>query len=106
MVAAAHHLSLSYLHRVFGRQSGGETVAAWIRSQRLERARQDLEDPALRTTPVHAVAARWGIPRASDFSRSFRAAYGVSPHEHRTRAMKGAGGGTGAPARVAARRAV
>lgn len=106
VVAAAHHLSLSYLHRVFGRQSGGETVAAWIRSQRLERARQDLEDPALRTTPVHAVAARWGMPRASDFSRSFRAAYGVSPNEHRMRAMRGAGGGTGAPARVAARRAV
>ncbi|MGW1226840.1 AraC family transcriptional regulator [Streptomyces sp. NPDC001515] len=90
VVAEAHHISLSYLHRVFGRRSNGETVAAWIRAQRLERARLDLEDPALRSLPVHAVAARWGIPRPSDFSRAFRAAHGVSPQEHRMRRLNGA----------------
>ncbi|NEA45683.1 AraC family transcriptional regulator [Streptomyces sp. SID10815] len=93
MVAAAHHISLSYLHRVFGQQSQGETVAAWIRGQRLEKARRDLSDPTLRALPVHAVAARWGIPRASDFSRSFRAAYGLSPLEYRMRELLNAGGG-------------
>nr|WSX77059.1 AraC family transcriptional regulator [Streptomyces sp. NBC_00899] len=83
VIAAAHHLSVSYLHRLFAQQSHGETVAAWIRAQRLERARRDLADPALRTMPIHMVAVRWGIPSASDFSRSFRAAYGLSPREHR-----------------------
>lgn len=61
-IAAAHHISVSYLHRVFSRQSRGETVAAWIRGQRLEQARHDLENPALYAVPIHAVAARWGSP--------------------------------------------
>ncbi|MFD5464843.1 AraC family transcriptional regulator [Kitasatospora sp. NPDC127059] len=92
VIAAAHHVSVSHLHRVFTRQSQGRTLAAWIRAERLDRARRDLADPAHRTTPVHAVAARWGLPRADDFSRAFRAAYGLSPREHRQRAL--AGGGT------------
>ncbi|MBO1414435.1 helix-turn-helix domain-containing protein [Streptomyces sp. FH025] len=91
-VAAAHHISVSYLHRLFGQHSQGETVAAWIRRRRLERAHRDLADPALRTMPVHLVAARWGIVSASDFSRAFRAAYGISPSEHRQRALSGCAG--------------
>ena len=87
MIATAHHISVSYLHRVFTQQSRGETVAAWIRGRRLDNARRDLADPALRGTPIHVVAARWGIPRASDFSRAFQAAYGLSPSEHRQRAL-------------------
>ncbi|MET9952505.1 helix-turn-helix domain-containing protein [Streptomyces sp. NPDC006339] len=87
VIAAAHHISLSHLHRVFTQQSGGETVAASIRTLRLEKAYRDLADPALRSTPIHAVAARWGMPRASDFTRAFRAVYGLSPKEHRQRSL-------------------
>ncbi|MGC9501980.1 helix-turn-helix domain-containing protein [Streptomyces sp. WG7] len=86
-VAAAHHISLSYLHRIFEQQSPGETVGAWIRSQRLRRARQDLGDPSLSAIPIYTLAARWGITRASDFSRAFKAAYGISPKEHRIQAL-------------------
>ncbi|MET8544259.1 AraC family transcriptional regulator [Kitasatospora sp. NPDC004799] len=92
-IAAAHHISVSYLHRLFTRQSDGETVAAFVRRQRLERARRDLADPALRALPVHAVATRCGLPRPAEFSRAFRAAYGLSPREHRLRALAGAAGG-------------
>ncbi|GJF32451.1 AraC family transcriptional regulator [Kitasatospora sp. NE20-6] len=91
-IATVHHISLSYLHRLFTQHSQGETVAAWIRGQRLERARRDLADPALRAVPIHAVAARWGITRASDFSRAFQAAYGLSPREHRSRALSACAG--------------
>ncbi|AVV42713.1 AraC family transcriptional regulator [Streptomyces sp. ID05-04B] len=87
VVAAAHHISLSYLHRLFQEEGTGETVAAWIRGQRLAGARRDLADPALLTTPVHVIAARWGILRASDFTRAFRAAYGMSPTEYRFLAL-------------------
>jgi AraC-like DNA-binding protein len=87
VIAAEHHISVSYLHRVFTQQSGGETVAAWIRGQRLERARRDLGDPALAALPIHAVATRWGIHRASAFSRAFQVAYGLSPREHRHQAL-------------------
>jgi AraC-like DNA-binding protein len=83
VIAAAHHISLSYLYRILQQQLQGETVAAWIRTRRLEGARRDLADFSLRTTPIHVIAARWGFPRASDFTRAFRAAYGLSPKECR-----------------------
>ncbi|MFJ8473645.1 helix-turn-helix domain-containing protein [Kitasatospora sp. NPDC094011] len=87
VVAAAHHISLSHLHHLFTRHSGGETLAASIRRQRLQRAHRDLADPALRGAPVHVVAAACGLPRASEFSRAFKAAYGISPREHRSQAL-------------------
>ncbi|MBP5867441.1 AraC family transcriptional regulator [Streptomyces sp. LBUM 1485] len=86
-IAAAHHISLSYLHRLFQEDSPGETVAAWIRAQRLAGAHRDLADPALAVTPIHTIAGRWGMPRASDFTRAFRGAYGVSPTEYRAEAL-------------------
>ncbi|MGW3283101.1 helix-turn-helix domain-containing protein [Streptomyces sp. NPDC001002] len=89
VIAAAHHISVSYLHRLFGQQTQGETVARWIRDRRMEGARRDLADPALRDTPIHTIAARWGVPRASDFTRAFRAAYGTSPKEFRFQALSG-----------------
>jgi AraC-like DNA-binding protein len=88
-VAAAHGISLSYLHRLFEGES--ETVAAFIRGRRLERARFDLADPAQDAVPVHAIAARWGFVRATDFARAFRAAYGIAPTDYRRRA-RAAGG--------------
>ncbi|RGD58946.1 helix-turn-helix domain-containing protein [Kitasatospora xanthocidica] len=90
-VAAAHHISVSYLHRLF--EGEEETVAAWIRHQRLERARRDLADPALAATPVHVIAARCGFPRAADFSRAFRGAYGLPPRDFRHGAAATAAGG-------------
>ncbi|WP_257980582.1 helix-turn-helix domain-containing protein [Streptomyces sp. CB02959] len=83
-IAAAHHISISYLHRLFQREEA--TVAAWIRRRRLEAARRDLADPALRTLPVHAIATRWGFSRAADFSRAFRTAYGTPPRDYRSQA--------------------
>ncbi|GAA2352155.1 helix-turn-helix domain-containing protein [Streptomyces cuspidosporus] len=80
-IAAAHHISVRSLHRLFHRQD--TTVSAYIRRQRLERARRDLADPGLRTRPVHAIAARWGFPRPADFTRAFRAAYGMPPKDFR-----------------------
>ncbi|UFR06734.1 helix-turn-helix domain-containing protein [Streptomyces sp. Go40/10] len=80
-IAAAHHISTSYLHRLFQQQ--GLTVSGWIRRQRLEHARRDLSDPALRGTPIHVIACRWGFPQAADFSRAFRTAYGMPPKDYR-----------------------
>jgi len=79
--AAAHHISLRYLHKLFEGQ--GETVSGWIRARRLERCRRDLLDPTLRDWPVSVIAARWGLTDASHFSRLFRAAYGLPPAEYR-----------------------
>jgi AraC-like DNA-binding protein len=85
-IAAAHHISRSYLHRIFKTES--DTVAAYVRGRRLEGARHDLTDPGLASTPIHVVATRWGFPQAADFSRAFHTAYGLSPSEHRRRATQ------------------
>lgn len=80
-IAAAHHISVRQLHRLFEHE--GTTVAELIRTRRLENCRHDLADPVLREMSITAVAARWGIPDSARFSRIFRAAYGVSPRQYR-----------------------
>lgn len=80
-IAARHHISTSYLFRLF--QERDTTVAGHIRAQRLERARRDLLDPALRQVPISSIAARWGFTQAANFSRAFRRAYGLPPRELR-----------------------
>jgi AraC-like DNA-binding protein len=80
-VAAAHHISLRYLYRIF--EAEQTTVGAWIRGRRLDRCRRDLADPALRGRPVSAVGARWGFVDATHFGRAFRSRYGVTPSEYR-----------------------
>ncbi|MEO3818939.1 AraC family transcriptional regulator [Plantactinospora sp. B24E8] len=80
-VASAHHISVSYLHRLF--EAEGATVAAWIREQRLERVRRDLADPAHAGTPIHELAQHWGFTCPAAFSRTFRSAYGMPPREFR-----------------------
>jgi AraC-like DNA-binding protein len=81
-IAAAHHISLRYLHRLFGLE--GHTVNGWIRSQRMERCRRDLTDPRYASIPASAIAARWGLTNPAHFSRLFKAAYGAAPGQYRT----------------------
>jgi AraC-like DNA-binding protein len=80
-VAAAHYISVRYLHKLFEDEQA--TVADWIRRRRLERCRRDLLDPTLAREPVSAIGTRWGLPDAGHFSRLFRAAYGAPPGEYR-----------------------
>ncbi|MFK0181644.1 AraC family transcriptional regulator [Streptomyces xanthochromogenes] len=84
-IAAAHHVSLSYLHRSFTHDSG-TTLAAFIRRQRLQKAYHDLADPSLRALPIHVIAARCGLVQAPTFTRAFKAVYGISPSDHRREA--------------------
>ncbi|WP_433382342.1 helix-turn-helix domain-containing protein [Streptosporangium sp. CA-115845] len=82
VIAAAHHISLRYLHRLF-QARGGPTVGARIRQARLEHCHRDLTDPRLDSLPLHMIAARWGFGDRTHFSRLFRSAYGVSPGDYR-----------------------
>ncbi|MEU6313595.1 helix-turn-helix domain-containing protein [Streptomyces sp. NPDC047014] len=76
-IAAEHHVSVRYLHKLF--RAEGTTVGRWILRERLERCRREL---ARGSAPaVSAVAQRWGFVSPSHFSRAFRAAYGMSPRE-------------------------
>ncbi|MCQ8768562.1 helix-turn-helix domain-containing protein [Streptomyces telluris] len=91
-VAAAHHISVRHLHRLF-RDEGtggaeGITVSRWILERRLERCRRELGRPGRSAPSVTAVAHRFGFTSPSHFSRAFRAAYGVSPREWRAGARR------------------
>lgn len=81
-IAAAHHISVRYLHKLF--QDDGTTVSQWIRRRRLDSCREDLVRPANRGFTVSAVAHRWGFSSPSHFSRAFRDAYGMSPSAWRS----------------------
>ncbi|MFE7930511.1 helix-turn-helix domain-containing protein [Streptomyces sp. NPDC057456] len=80
-VAAAHHISVRYLHRLF--EGEGITVARLIQKRRLERCARELRRPDATAPTVSAVAQRWGFANPAHFSRVFRTAYGRSPREWR-----------------------
>jgi AraC-like DNA-binding protein len=80
-IAAAQHISVRYLYKLFEGQALG--VAELIRQRRLERCRVDLQDPALVDLPVAAIAHQWGFTDDAHFNRVFRRAYGVAPGRFR-----------------------
>ncbi|WP_306324394.1 helix-turn-helix domain-containing protein [Streptomyces venezuelae] len=80
-IAAAHHISVRYVHRLFAQE--GTTVGTWIRHRRLEESRRDLTRSGPSSPTIAAVAFRWGFVSASHFSRVFRQTYGITPHEWR-----------------------
>ncbi|WP_330350553.1 helix-turn-helix domain-containing protein [Streptomyces sp. NBC_00582] len=82
-IAAAHHISVRHVHRLF--QAEGTTVGRWIRHRRLEACRRALGRPARDAPVLTAIAHRFGFTSYSHFSRAFRAAYGMSPSEWRGR---------------------
>jgi AraC-like DNA-binding protein len=84
-IAAAHHISVRQLQRLF--ESDGNTVSEWIRKRRIEHCRKDLANSELATVPVSVIGARWGLTNAAHFSRLFKAAHGRSPREYRLWAL-------------------
>lgn len=81
-LAAEHHISIRQLYTVLARAD--ICLGDWIRTQRLERCRQELAAPAARHRTIAAIARRWAFKDATHFSRAFRDAYGMSPREWRT----------------------
>jgi AraC-like DNA-binding protein len=84
-VAAAHHVSVRYLQKLF--EDEGATVTGWIRARRLEHCRRDHAAAEFAEVPACSIAARWGLVDAAHFSRLFKAAYGLPPGEYRVRAL-------------------
>jgi AraC-like DNA-binding protein len=89
-VAAAYRMSPRTLDRLFGGQPW--SVSGYIRHERLEAARRDLQDPALAHRGVAALAARWCFIDAAHFSRVFRDRYGYPPSQARPGARRSGAG--------------
>lgn len=80
-LAERHHISLRYLHKLFA--DADTTVAAWIKERRLQRANRDLRDRSLDHLPVSVIAAGVGLPNPAQFSRLFKARFGMTPSDYR-----------------------
>jgi AraC-like DNA-binding protein len=85
-IAAAHHVSVRQLYKVF--ETRDDSVARFIRRRRLERCRRDLADPALSSRPAYAIGFSWCFTDPAHFTRSFRAEFGVTPADYRSQATR------------------
>lgn len=81
-VAAAAGISVRYANALLAQQ--GTSLARFIRSLRLERCRQALEDMSQSHRTISEIAFGWGFSDQSHFSRAFSKAFGVSPREYRS----------------------
>lgn len=81
----AHRFGLSRatVYRMFESESG---VARYVKRRRLERARIDLSNPALRHRTIAQIGEAFGYVHAQDFIRAFRHEFGMSPGELRDQA--------------------
>lgn len=79
-VAAGCGISVRYLHELL--RDTNQTLGQWIRDQRLAAAEEDLTNPA-DTRSIGEIAYARGFADQAQFSRTFRARYGVTPKEAR-----------------------
>jgi AraC-like DNA-binding protein len=80
-LGATKFLSARYVRKVFADHD--TTVSAYVRTHRLERIRDELLAPWGVHLPVSAIAARWGYPDASVFTRAFARQFGEAPQRFR-----------------------
>ncbi|MFY0565923.1 helix-turn-helix domain-containing protein [Archangium lansingense] len=92
-LAAAHHISVRYLHRLF--ELSGCSMGDWLRERRLVRCAEALRDTRQAGRSVSEIAFAWGFNDASHFSRAFKQRFGMSPREYRSRACSAGSTETG-----------
>ncbi|BCH29341.1 AraC family transcriptional regulator [Mesorhizobium sp. L-8-10] len=80
-IADATGISVRYLHKVF--QEAGETVCEYLRTTRLDTARQELADPLKAAIQIREIAHRVGFRSQAHFAASFKQRYGISASEWR-----------------------
>ncbi|NKX54753.1 AraC family transcriptional regulator [Arthrobacter mobilis] len=76
-LARAHHVSVRKIHALFS--AGGQTPAAFVRTQRLQRAAALLPARAATGQSIAAVAAACGFGDPATFNRAFTREFGCAP---------------------------
>jgi AraC family transcriptional regulator, positive regulator of tynA and feaB len=85
-IAKAYAMSVRALHALF--EDADESVAGLVRSERLRRCLEDLQQP--NAGSVTDIAFRWGFCDAAHFSRVFKREFAATPSEIRRAALAGA----------------
>ena len=84
-IAAAHHISVRHLQKLF--EDVNQTVTGWIRARRIEYCRKDLSNVELADVAVGDICRRWGFVDAAHFSKAFKAVHGLAPRDYRAQAL-------------------
>jgi len=77
------HFSVSYISKLFRRQTG-KSIHEYVTEKRLEQARMLLHTPK----SIEAISEETGFNSPSHFIRTFKARFGVPPHQYRLNAAK------------------
>ena len=86
MVATSLGLSKRYLHKLFS--DSGATFGAWVREERLIRARTLLANSRFNHLSIKEIALQQGFNDIPNFSRQFKAKYRQTPTELREAACQ------------------
>ncbi|MEP6720305.1 MAG: helix-turn-helix domain-containing protein [Variovorax sp.] len=81
LVSSALQLSPRYINKLF--EAEGTSLVRYIWRRRLERAANDLCDPARQSTAISSIAMSHGFNDLSHFSRAFRQRFDRSPRAYR-----------------------
>jgi AraC family transcriptional regulator len=84
-VASEAHFSKYHFHRIFNAMVG-ETVGAFIRRLRMERAAENLMYSL--SSDVSTIAHKYGFSSSQNFTRAFKSHFGMTPTEFRKENMQ------------------
>lgn len=90
LVAEKYKVSSRYIQKLF--ESGGISFVNYVRMRRLDRCRCELGNPEYNHLSVSDICFRWGFNDAGHFSRTFRAAFGMTPRDYRRQQQESATG--------------
>ena len=85
-VAAAFRCTKRHLHKVFSEDA--TTLNQFIWSERLDRCRETLSNPALMRHSITEIAFMWGFNNSAHFSKAFKERFGSPPGIFRAHARE------------------
>lgn len=80
-IAEAHGITERYLHKLF--ETEGVSAGRLIWERRLERCKQDIENPYFSGKSITEIGYSWGFSSSSHFSRVFKERFHKTPREVR-----------------------
>lgn len=85
-IASSLGVSVRYLNLVFAKHGAAVSRSIWDR--RVQRAARDLQNPMLSAQSITTIAFALGFNDAAHFSRAFKAVFGETPSQYRSKARR------------------